>query len=373
MQDLTVILEKVYKKAVECSCVVGFDGFVDHITKPIYKRHPDSTEHFSSLTSYGEYLVQKGACSTAVELSECCVKYGGNNPIMSLALGKSGVDVTTIGAYGAEKIDKVFSQLKEHCKVISFANPGCSIVLEFMVNKFISYINMSQKEFTYEHLTRVLPQKQLCSLAEKSDMWILVNVSEQPAVLEIWKGLLKEVFSKSEKKFQFFFDLSDCSRLAYEKILEIFCVIGDFKKYGKVIVSCNENEFIKLIKVYRCAGEPKDFSELCQEEIKECLGKLKESLGVDILILRTLDYFYAFENNMHTVVENSIEENPKILTGAGDNQNSGICLGLLSGLSLEEALQLGVFYGNHYIKTGESFCLKEYVAGMAPLRYPGVN
>ncbi|MFA9480317.1 hypothetical protein ACERK3_18760 [Phycisphaerales bacterium AB-hyl4] len=54
--------------------------------------------------------------------------------------------------------------------------------------------------------------------------------------------------------------------------------------------------------------------------------------------------------------------NPRLSTGAGDNVNAGICLGLLADLSVEQALCTGTATSGYYVRNGASPSLDQLAA-----------
>jgi sugar/nucleoside kinase (ribokinase family) len=58
-------------------------------------------------------------------------------------------------------------------------------------------------------------------------------------------------------------------------------------------------------------------------------------------------------------VEGKLVEEPKILTGGGDNFNAGYALGCLMELEMEERLLLGMGCSGTYIQNGKSPDLSE--------------
>jgi sugar/nucleoside kinase (ribokinase family) len=82
------------------------------------------------------------------------------------------------------------------------------------------------------------------------------------------------------------------------------------------------------------------------------LSLFRKKLPIRSIVLRTLRHFYYSSEEEEITVDNNIVESPLCITGAGDAQNAGICLGILGGLSMHKALEAGVWSGNSYIRTG---------------------
>jgi sugar/nucleoside kinase (ribokinase family) len=122
-------------------------------------------------------------------------------------------------------------------------------------------------------------------------------------------------------------------------------LLKNLRAFGEVILSANENEFHILA---AHTGVDPGRAGNCQS----ALNTFRNAAAIDQVILRTLPAFYFSSSWGELCVENQYVEDPQYLTGAGDAQNGGICLGLLAGLPVEEALMAGVWAGNCYIRTG---------------------
>lgn len=354
-----VNLHKAIAENVDnCSCVIGFDAFIDHITKPIRKRNADNLTYFETLNEYSRFLLSKGEMSGAIELDEVVRKYGGNNPIMSYALGKSGVAVHSIGAYGELAVNPEFSEIQKFCTLYPFTMPGECWSYEFASSKLMNYINMNEEDFSYESIVKCTGNENLINIIENSQLVVLVNYSEQTKVIDIWNGIIENTLPNIKKSKNFFFDLSDCTRISKTYIHECHLTMLKFKKFGKVYLSLNQNEFLKLTSIF-IDDEIKINTETKTDEISKYVDRLKNKLDLDCLILRTLDNFYTSNENGVDVVENIFVPIPKCLTGAGDNQNAGICIGIMCGLNIQDSLKVGALYGNFYIKNGRMGSLEE--------------
>jgi hypothetical protein len=326
-------------------CFVGFDAFIDYITRPIAGREGGKNRYFHSLDAYSAFLgVQKNK-SFSVELEIPEVKIGGNNPNISDIMSRFGVDVVSFGAYGRPLPDPVFRPLAERCKLVSFANPGVCTSYEFSVNKMMNFYNMASRDFTYENLLKFISEKEMIDILQRMDMIIFVNLGEQPAVLNIMEAFLERLFPKFREPKMFFIDFSDCSHMSGAELSRGLNLLKNLRAFGEVTLSANENEFHIL--AAHAGGASKGAGNY-----QSALKTFREAAAIDRVILRTLPAFYFSSTRCELSLDNRHVENPQYLTGAGDAQNGGICLGLLAGLSMEEALAAGIWAGGCYIRTG---------------------
>jgi hypothetical protein len=326
-------------------CFVGFDAFIDYITRPIAGREGGKPRYFHSLDTYSVFLGEQTNRSFSVELEIPEVKPGGNNPNISDIMSRFGVEVVSFGAYGKPLLDPVFLPLAERCRLVSFANPGVCTSYEFSVNKMMNFYNMAPLDFTYENLLKFINEEEMAGILQRMDMIIFVNLGEQPAVLNIMEAFLERIFPRFREPKMFFIDFSDCSHMSKEELSRGLNLLKSLKAFGEVILSANENEFHIL--AAHTGVDPARAGNY-----QSALNTFRKAAAIDRVILRTLPAFYFSSPWRELSLDNQYVEDPQYLTGAGDAQNGGICLGLLAGLPMEEALMTGVRAGNCYIRTG---------------------
>lgn len=327
-------------------CFVGFDAFIDFITRPIICKENGVPRYFHDLNKYATFLLDMNDKSFSIELEIPRIKMGGNNPNMSGILSNCGVDVVSFGAYGKTSLDPVFLPLAKQCRLVSFANPGKCTAYEFNVNKIMNFYNMDKRDFTWENLLAFISADEIIDLLNPADIIIFVNLAEQPAVLNIMEMFLKIIFPHFTERKHFFMDFSDCSHMTSVELKRSFDFIRNLESFGTLTLSVNENEYRQLS---GHAGFLSEKNNSCDEK----LASFREAIGASQVILRTLETFYFSSSSLETQVPNKIVEDPQFLTGAGDAQNAGFCLGILAGMPIEEMLLTGVYAGNNFINIGE--------------------
>ena len=107
------LMDEINEKAdvlKEKKATIGFDGFIDSISKVLKtKRNKEEYSFFEDLSEFGSYISNKNGKSCTMELKEQIKKMGGNIPIMSIALKLLGVNVNCVGAMGYPVIRREFS------------------------------------------------------------------------------------------------------------------------------------------------------------------------------------------------------------------------------------------------------------------------
>ena len=327
-------------------CFVGFDAFIDYKTKPIAGKENGKHRYFCSPGEYADFLKDRNDASFSIELEIPETRLGGNNPAISRILANCGIDVVSFGAYGKNGIDPVFLPLAKKCRLVSFTNPGLCTTYEFTISKIMNFYNMDKQDFTWENLINFISINEIILLLEQTDMFIFVNLGEQPAVLNIMEKFLELIFPHFTGQKLFFMDFSDCSHMDNDELTRSFKFINGLKPYGTLTISVNENE-------YRRLSSHAETFPLHEESYDTGVASLRKALGAEQLILRTLDSFYFSSSSYECQVPNIIVDNPHFLTGAGDAQNAGFCLGMLANMPVKGMLTTGVRAGNLFIRTGE--------------------
>jgi len=158
--------------------------------------------------------------------------------------------------------------------------------------------------------------------------------------------LLKTIFPRFTGQKLFFMDFSDCSHMTDDELARGFKFIRALEPFGTLTLSVNENEYHHLS---HRIGFPSHKGDPSTSDITS----FRQIIGASQVILRTLNTFYFSSSSMEVLVPNEFVEEPHFLTGAGDAQNAGFCLGILAGMPIREMLLTGVRTGNLYIRTGE--------------------
>src|SRR5690349_18222758 len=109
-----------------CSALLGFDGFVDTITRAVGLRQAagDAFTPIATITEFGERILGAAGKSTNIELAPRAEKLGGNGPIMANAFLAAGVRVTYVGALGTPRVHPVFADMAARARTFSLCAPA---------------------------------------------------------------------------------------------------------------------------------------------------------------------------------------------------------------------------------------------------------
>lgn len=343
---LGISREEAVQKLRCCHAVVGYDGFLDTITKAVRKAGTDSEgpEYFDSLAGFGSYLASHAQMNCSVELEVVSRKFGGNAPILSNALGGLGAQVDCIGTFGVPQIHKAFSNLK--CRLHSFAPASDSLALEFKDGKFFLGQNAVIEGSAWTQLCWYIGKENLIRLMNGADLIALVNWSELPYAQTLWEGTFQECLALQpcDKKRIAFFDLCDIARKTESQVLSILELLQRYTSRRYTVLSMNKNE---ALRIGVCLNMGNDLSTISTEVLNRyCL---------DEVVIHTMDHNLCKTRGGETVECKTFPVSaPAVLTGAGDNFNAAYCAGLLLGIPLQNRIRFATAFASSYIQTGQS-------------------
>lgn len=327
---------------------VGFDGFVDEIVEVVDRRESfDSYTRMTTISQFGERILQAAGLSTNIEFVSKAVKLGGNGPIMGNALVKLGTSVSYIGALGRPNLHPVFKELADSCtQVYSIAQPGHTDAVEFDDGKVMLGKMEGIHEVTWDAVKDVAGEAALQRMFSDCDLAATLNWTMTPGMNGIWQGLLDLIQPRDGVKPFFFVDLCDPGKRSDQDILEALELISEFSRCFRVILGLNRKEATAIAEARRLALS-RPAAEVELEEIVQALG---EDLGFWCVVVHPTYEAGAYLEGNYAQIPGPFTSKPRLTTGAGDNFNAGFCLGLMLGLGLTEALALGKATSGFYVR-----------------------
>ena len=347
--------------------LIGLDGFVDEILRVVDKRQ--SAESFTAvetLAALGERISRAAGLSTNIELVGVTRKLGGNGSIMANALAGQGVRVTYIGALGEASVHDVFRQMGETCELIPIADPALSFNLEFGDGKLIMSKLDSFQKITWDALEARFGLEKLSQMIGGDDLDLLglENWTMIPYMSGIFKGIIDNVFPLIKPgNCLAFFDLCDPEKRLIDDLAEALELIRQFSARFRVVLGLNLKEATQVAEALGLDVTPPGASagDINLEEITVKIGK---ALDIYCLVIHTVRDAGAFSGGSGGAFHYSpgyYTPNPKLTTGAGDNFNAGLFLGLLMNLSMSESLLLGAASSGFYVREARSANLLELI------------
>lgn len=337
--------------------LVGLDGFVDTIVKPVATRTGQG-EAFTEIASIPEFAARvAGAAgkSTNLELYPLMDKLGGNGPIMAAALLAGGTRITYVGNLGAPAVHPVFQTFAAKAKVYSLAQPSTTIAVEFGDGKLMLGQLKPLDAITLPNIEAAVGPAEFRALLAAADLVALVNWTMIPNMSAIFAALLDDVLPALPARpagaapRRFFFDLADPEKRTLEDLAAVLGLISRFEAFGRVTLGLNLKEAQQVTAVLGLPAPEKD-----ETSLRASCTALRERLGVATVVVHPRESAACATPEGVFWVPGPYCEKPLITTGAGDHFNGGFSQGQLLGLPPESCLALGVCTSGHYVRTGVS-------------------
>lgn len=323
------------------SVLLGFDGFIDVIVRPIASRATaQGVSYHPTLDAFGQFISSRSGRSASVELETQSERIGGNMPNTAAAFKALGIQITCLGALGYPEVHPLFQAAFTPAEVLSVADPGHCFAFEFEDGKLMCALNQSINDLDWACIQRHVDMAALIQRAAQCDLIALLNWSELPHSQSMWQGMLDQVLTGLRPDQWLFFDLSDGSRKQPAEIREALAFIEQVSRRARVALSLNENEASQVSAALFGATD-------CSEATG---AKLRDALGCEIVVFHQRQATLSFAAHETHRFPNHMVERPNISTGGGDNFNAGFCVGLLAGLSLPQATILGSLCGSYYVE-----------------------
>lgn len=337
-------------KEKKLSMIIGLDGFIDEIIHLVDKRHNhESFTRIPKIADLAERIGRAAGLGTNIEMVPMQFKIGGNGPILSNALLSYGVNLTYIGALGSPVIHKIFEEMTSKCeKIYSLCDPGHSHAVEFEDGKLILGKVTVLNEITWEKFKSIVgTPKEIATMIDKCELFGMENWTMIPYMSQIWQGLIEEVFpllTERAVKPLAFFDLADPEKRNKEDILAAMKLIGNFESNFRAVLGLNEKELFEIAAVYG----------IKDDGIQNTTTALYNQLGIYCLVVHPIKEACCCIDGQYYEVEGPFCEKPALTTGAGDNFNSGFCLGQALGFDPVNSLTLGVCTSGFYVRNAKS-------------------
>jgi len=334
--------------------LVGFDGFVDEIIHVVKQR--ESADHYTrmeKMAEFGQRVVDAAGLSCNIELVTQRIKLGGNGPIFANALHTLGHKLTYTGALGETAIHPVFDQFAQSCEqVVSLAEPGHTLALEFHDGKVMQGNMVSLADVTFEALLERMPASELETLVNGQRLCGFVNWTMLPYMDGIFEGFT-DVFGRTPERENVFVDLADPAKRTPADIREALRLLGAMQGTADVILGLNKHESAQIAELLGI--EPGD-------DLPARAAAIRESVEVSCVLIHPLRRSICATEEGAWEVPGPFCAEPKLTTGAGDVFNSGFCHGLLSGLSHQQSLAAGGCASGFYVRNARPATNEELVA-----------
>jgi len=359
LQTLAANLEA--KKGFKLNMIIGCDGFIDEIIHLVDKRedHANFTR-IPTIADYAKRISRAAGLSANVEMVTMQTKLGGNGPILSNALMEYGVELVYVGALGVPDIHPVFKPMADRARAVySLCNAAATDALEFEDGKIMMGKHSVLGEITWDAMKKAMGGPMgIANLINESHLFGMENWTMIPHMSEIWEGLISEVFpllADRAVKPLAFFDLADPEKRTPEDLLRAMKLVGRFEDKFRTILGLNEKEVYQVAEAMGVKAIDGD------GKLKHAVMETHKRLGIYCLMVHPVRSACCAIGGEYYAVDGPYCENPKLTTGAGDNLNSGFCLGQALGLGPLASLSLGVATSGYYVRNAKSPTLDEVI------------
>lgn len=345
---MIVILNKFSENDLNFKVFLGFDGFIDKIYKPIKTKTSDITIPFGTMTEFSRYFGEKSGKSCSVDLEPLQEKIGGNMPIVANALANLGCETICLGAMGYPDIDPMFTTMNPNCTLISVTNPGYCYALEFEDSKLMLATNTHIDYLNYQKIVDSISEISLIKYFEQCDAFAFLNWGELINSNDIWENILIQIIPKCkfDSKKLMLIDFSDFSKRGSEEVKKMLELLESYSEIFDITVSVNQNE-LDLLTEKLNLGQYEDSSDIQ-------MTVLSEKLKCKNFVLHLLDTTKYIKDSKVYTMEKEVIKEPKIITGGGDNFNAGLLFGLLLGMDIENAINIGSGLSSLYVRDAEN-------------------
>lgn len=364
--SLIPLIKAAQPKLNSLKALLGFDGTVDVICKPVESRHNTGDQFiaFAKMRDFGQRVVDADGKSAMIEIVNEREKIGGNGPIMANALVSSGIGVDYIGPLGQPELHPAYEDFGERVKVHSVANPAITHALEFSNGKIMLSSISSYEAINDQRLETAIGREVMIGILQQSQLCCLLNWTCLPGLNSILHWHLETLLPDvgPDRARIFFFDLADPSMRSGGDLTQVLDLITRFEKFGRVILGMNLNETQQVCRTLQIPEPESEAASLCQ-----ALEQIRETLEIDTAMAHPTDFAACATAEGSWAVAGPHTKSPVITTGAGDHLNAGFCLAQLLEFGPEDSLKLGVLFSGYYVRKAQPPSLDEIVQFIAEL------
>lgn len=361
--------------------VVGFDGFVDSIIHVVDKRHSMARDDFDRIRTIPEFAARCGAAanrSANLEMVVQDVRFGGNGPLFSSAMGRLGSPVTYIGAVGLEddpsQVDPIFQPFAERCaRVIPLCGPARTDALEFDDGKLMFGKPDAVQRVTWEKIKEVVGLDALKRMMDEAELISVVNWTLSGGVEGIWKGLRDEVLpglSRGRAR-RMFIDLSDPAKRTDADVRGAMELLATLQPFVPVTLGLNLAESGRIAKVMGVEAYDDEHNRSLAEMVPEAAERLRGRLGLDCVVIHQHTGAGASDASGECGwFTGPYTRKPRISTGAGDHFGGGFSFARTAGLGLLDSLAAACGVAGAYVRDAQSPTLERLVGFLRDLPSP---
>ena len=337
------------------AALIGFDGYIDKLVRP--RRSQNTEDYFDTVAEFAQLLLTLGGTSSDIAVRCMFEKLGGNGPLLAEALAEKGVDCTCIGAMGQPELAAPYRQLEKKVRLVSVADCASSYALEFNNGKIMlgdadSFQNIGWKELQ-EKLGPSLPE-----MFRAAQLICFANWSGLPRSTELMEGIISDIGPLLDsRRRRIFFDLADPSAKSETQFAELFSALDRMRPFFYRVVGLNPKECLLIFNLFYGARETIFDPDM--------LSALLRDFPADEIVIHDAGCAYVGKTGqLPQKVKGRFLARPRISVGAGDNFNSGYCLGILCDLPPVACAMLGNVSAVCFMEQGKPANLEQLIASL---------
>lgn len=339
--------------------VVGFDGFVDSITRLVARRASMRLDDFEPIRTIPEFASRCAAAagrSTNIERVVDEDRFGGNGPLMAGALASLGCDVTYLGAIGATDIAReplpLFAPFASRCRdVVCLGAPGHTIALEFADGKLMLNETSSVQRVTWERLIERVGLDRFRAMLDGAAILGIVNWSLCAGVEGIWLALAREVLPALASPPSIFIDLSDPAKRTDDDLRRGLDVLAALAARAPVTLGLNLAEAERIAHALGVPGGP---SQPHAQRLPALAQAIRSRTRVHEVVIHPREGAAASWPGGSAWADGPFTPAPRLSTGAGDHFNAGYAFARARGLPPNLALHAGAAASGAYVRDAAS-------------------
>lgn len=351
-------LREFFEAAERPAALVGFDGYVDKLVR--LKKSQVSESYYGTVREFADFIGFMGATSADIAVHRIYEKIGGNGPLLADALAEKGVAVDCIGAMGDPQLSPFYEPLSQKAALYSISEAASSYVIEFDDGKLMLGDAECFESITWEAVTKKLGAQTVVDLFKKARLVAFANWSGLPNAADLLSGICRDICPALQdgQTRTIFFDLADPSAKSPEQFVELFQALTALSGTFHTVVGLNPKETLLVYNQYFGRNEAAFHQEMVAE--------LLEDFPAKELVVHAAGCAYAgMRGEVPICVEGRYLKKPVISVGAGDNFNSGYCLGKLCGLGPAECAYLGNLSAVLFMECGQAATLEQLLQAVS--------
>ncbi|NOR45931.1 MAG: hypothetical protein GQ534_10130 [Candidatus Delongbacteria bacterium] len=323
--------------------LIGFDGFIDNILKPVKERkNTNNYTPIDDIITFSDRIRSASGKSTNIEIVKIKSSFGGNGPIMANSLIELGNTTNFIGSLGENNILPIFKPFTEKCNsVISFSDPGATDAFEMNDGKVMFNYPQTILDISWELILEKVGVDILRKKINRSTYLAFVNWTMIPMMNAIFEGLI-EILSFTEERKTVYIDLTDPKKRLRKDLKDCLYLLIKMNKYADVLLGLNESEAIQVAEVLK--------TQVKYSDIKELAENIHSVMKIKAVVIHSIKQAAVAAEERSFMVNGPYTPNPKLSTGAGDIFNAGFFGGYMAKLKLDECLISGVYNSGYYVR-----------------------